>query len=129
MFENYHNRGLLFLKNSNSAKLAYEINYVCMNFVQGVLTPIAAMICDTVILAIMVAALTVYNYKVTFILVVLFVPVTLLYIYIIHGRIQDYGKRENEIRRTQNRLVLEAFKGYSEIEINDAFPAFFRQVL
>ncbi len=125
MFENYHNRGLLFLKNSNSAKLAYEINYVCMNFVQGVLTPIAAMICDTVILAIMVAALTVYNYRVTFILVVLFVPVTLLYIYIIHGRIQDYGKRENEIRRTQNRLVLEAFKGYSEIEINDAFPLFF----
>ena len=124
MFENYHSRGLLFLKNNNSAKLAYEINYVCMNFVQGVLAPIASMICDAVMLTLMFTALAVYNYKVALLLVALFVPVTLVYIYIVRGRIQNYGQRENEIRRTQNRLVLEAFKGYSEIEINDCFPLF-----
>lgn len=124
MFENYHDRGLLFLKSRNSAKLAYEINYVCMNFVQGVLTPIAAMICDAVMLALMFAALVLYDYKVALLLAALFVPVALVYIYIVRGKIQNYGQRENEIRRTQNRLVMEAFKGYAEIEINDGFRLF-----
>ncbi len=54
----------------------------------------------------------------------LFVPVALVYIYIVRGKIQNYGQRENEIRRTQNRLVMEAFKGYAEIEINDGFRLF-----
>ncbi len=124
MFENYHDRGLLFLKSRNSAKLAYEINYVCMNFVQGVLTPIAAMICDAVMLALMFTALVLYDYKVALLLAALFVPVALVYIYIVRGKIQNYGQRENEIRRTQNRLVMEAFKGYAEIEINDGFRLF-----
>ncbi len=85
MFENYHDRGLLFLKSRNSAKLAYEINYVCMNFVQGVLTPIAAMICDAVMLALMFTALVLYDYKVALLLAALFVPVALVYIYIVRG--------------------------------------------
>lgn len=124
MFENYHDRGLLFLKSRNSAKLAYEINYVCMNFVQGVLAPVAAMICDAVMLALMFTALVLYDYKVALLLAALFVPVALVYIYIVRGKIQNYGQRENEIRRTQNRLVMEAFKGYAEIEINDGFRLF-----
>ncbi len=124
MFENYHDRGLLFLKSRNSAKLAYEINYVCMNFVQGVLAPVAAMICDAVMLALMFAALVLYDYKVALLLATLFVPVALVYIYIVRGKIQNYGQQENEIRRTQNRLVMEAFKGYAEIEINDGFRLF-----
>lgn len=124
MFENYHDRGLLFLKSRNSAKLAYEINYVCMNFVQGVLAPVAAMICDAVMLALMFTALVLYDYKVALLLAALFVPVALVYVYIVRGRIQNYGQRENEIRRTQNRLVMEAFKGYAEIEINDGFRLF-----
>lgn len=124
MFENYHDRGLLFLKSRNSAKLAYEINYVCMNFVQGVLAPVAAMICDAVMLALMFTALVLYDYKVALLLAALFVPVALVYIYIVRGKIQNYGQQENEIRRTQNRLVMEAFKGYAEIEINDGFRFF-----
>ncbi len=121
MFGNYRSRGLIFLKNNNTSKLAYEINYVCMGFVQGVLAPIAAMISDSTMLVLMFSALTAYNPKVALMLAALFIPVTAVYILIIRRRIQDYGRQENEIRRTQNRMVLEAFRGYAEIEINDGF--------
>lgn len=124
LFNVYHNRGLLFIKGKNSAKLTHEINFVCLAFVVNVLTTIAAMGSNIVLLIMMLTALCIYKIKVAGLLVIILIPVIWLYFKLIRGKLQDFGRRENEIRRTQNRLVIESLQGYAEIEIAGAFPSF-----
>lgn len=42
LYVDYRNRGLGFIKSSNSAVLARNVNVVCLTFVTGVLMPVAA---------------------------------------------------------------------------------------
>ncbi|MBO7249313.1 MAG: ABC transporter ATP-binding protein, partial [Bacteroidales bacterium] len=58
---------------------------------------------------------------------VCFVPVLLVYVYMVKDRVQRYGKQENEAKRKMWRTVLETFRGYAEIEVNGAFPSIERQ--
>lgn len=122
LFAHYHNSGLLFIKGHNSAKLAHEINFVCLAFVVNVLMTIAVMGTNVVLMVLMIAALLAYNAKVAGLLIAILVPIVALYFRFVRGRIGDYGRKENEIRRAQNRLVVESLVGYSEIEVAGMFP-------
>ena len=46
LFRTYHDRGLAFLKHSNTALLARNVNVVSLAFVTGVLRPAASMLSD-----------------------------------------------------------------------------------
>ena len=122
LFAHYHNSGLLFIKSRNSAKLAHEINFVCLAFVVNVLMTLAVLATEVVLMTLMTSALLIYNAKVAGLLIAILIPVVALYFRFVRGRIGDYGKRENEIRRNQNRLVVESLVGYSEIEVAGMFP-------
>ena len=123
LFARYHNSGLLFIKRENSAKLAHEINFVCLAFVVNVLMTAASMASSAVMMVLMVVALLIYNAKVAGLLLVILIPVVALYFRVVRRRLGDYGSRENEIRRNQNRLVVESLQGYAEIEVAGMFPA------
>jgi ABC-type bacteriocin/lantibiotic exporter with double-glycine peptidase domain len=122
MLEGYYRRGLLYIKGKNSARLAFEVNNSSMNFVQGVLMNMASMTSDCVLIVLMFAGIVAYSPTAALMVFALFVPLVFIYIQSIRGRLQDYGKRENEVRRKQARIVQEIFRGYSEIEITGAFP-------
>lgn len=122
LFNHYHSRGLLFIKSRNSAKLAHEINFVCLAFVVNVLMTVASMATGIVVMVLMTVALVAYNAKVAGLLIAILIPVVALYFRFVRGRIGDYGRRENEIRRAQNRLVVESLVGYPEIEVAGMFP-------
>lgn len=124
LFNTYHNRGLLFIKGRNSAKLAHEVNFVCMAYVVNVLTMLVAMMSNIMLLAMMFTALIAYNARVAGLLVLILVPVVWGYFKLIRSRLQDYGRRENDIRRNQNKLVVESLQGYPEIEVAGVFPEF-----
>lgn len=122
LFTTYYRRGLLFMKQSNSSDLGIEVNYVCYSFVLQLLAPLLTMAGEAALLLMVYGALVWYSPASALLLPLCFVPVIGLYTRLVRRRLERYGQRENEAKRRQGRIVYETFKGYAEIEINQAFP-------
>lgn len=123
MFINYYHRGLLFLKSKSSVQLGHEVNYVCYMFCLSVLAPLFRMAGDGVLIVFMMTALVVWEPLAGLLLCASFVPLAILYSVVVRRRLRLYGQEELEARRKQSRTVVEAFRGYAELEIAQAFGA------
>ena len=121
MFANYYHRGLLFLKGKSSVQLGHEVNYVCYMFSSCVLAPVFCMAGEAVLVLLMVTALIVWEPLAGFLLCASFLPLTSLYVGLVRKRLHRYGMEELEARRKQSRTVVEAYRGYAELEIARAF--------
>ena len=121
MFANYYHRGLLFLKGKSSVQLGHEVNYVCYMFSSCVLAPVFCMAGEAVLVLLMVTALIVWEPLAGFLLCASFLPLTSLYVGLVRKRLRRYGMEELEARRKQSRTVVEAYRGYAELEIARAF--------
>ena len=121
MFANYYHRGLLFLKEKSSVQLGHEVNYVCYMFCSGVLAPIFRMAGEVVLVLLMVSALIAWEPFAGFLLCASFLPLAGLYVGLVRKRLRRYGMEELEARRKQSRTVVEAYRGYAELEIARAF--------
>lgn len=121
MFSNYYHRGLLFLKGKSSVQLGHEVNYVCYMFSLCVLAPLFRMAGEAVLVLLMVSALIVWEPLAGLLLCVAFIPLAALYVGLVRNRLRRYGQEELEARRRQSRTVVEAFRGYAELEIAQAF--------
>ena len=122
----YHDRGLAFINNSNSSVLARNVNVVCLAFAAGVLRPAAAMIAEAMLFVLLFASLALYTPLAALLSVVIFLPAVWLYYALVRNRINRYGELENKAQREKARLVAETFRGYADIEINNAFPMMLR---
>lgn len=122
LFYNYYHRGLLFLKEKNSAHLTNEVNFVCYAFSLNVLQQILLLLSSALLVILMVLALVIWSPKAGLLLCLGFVPLVLFYLRFIKKRAREYGKEEIEVRREQARTVTEAFRGFSELEVSEAFP-------
>lgn len=127
LFRNYHDRGLAFIKRQNTAILSRNVNFICYNLVMGVISPAISMISELLLLGLLLAALMWYNSLIALLAAVAFVPLSWIYIVVLRGKLRDYGQRENEARRQQAKAVIETFRGYTDIEINNAFPTMQRR--
>lgn len=127
VFRNYHDRGLAFIKRQNTAILSRNVNFICYNLVMGVISPTISMISEVLLLGLLLAALMWYNPLIALLAVAAFIPLSWIYIVLLRGKLRDYGQRENEARRQQARAVIETFRGYTDIEINNAFPTMQRR--
>lgn len=125
LYITYHNRGLGFVKSSNSALLTRNVNVVSLMFVAGVLKPIAAIISETLLLLLIMGALLWYNLTAALIAACIFIPIIAIFLLTMRRRLHDIGERENEAQRTKSRIVAETFRGYADIEIVGAFPQMF----
>lgn len=123
MFCNYYHRGMLFLKGKSSVQLGHEVNFVCYTFSLYVLSPIFRMAGEALLLLMMVTALIVWKPLAGSLLCLGFLPVAFFYVWAVKGKLRRYGTEELEARRQQSRTVVEAFRGYAELEINGAFPS------
>lgn len=126
MFCNYYHRGLLFLKQNSSVQLGHEVNFVCYTFSLAVLSPIFRIAGEAILLLMMVSALIIWEPFAGLLLCLGFLPLVMFYIFLVKGRLRQYGAQELEARRKQSRTVVEALKGYSELEISQAFQASLR---
>ena len=61
LYIEYHDRGLGFIKNTNSALLSRNVNFVCLAFVTGILVPLASITSESMLLALLFTALLFYN--------------------------------------------------------------------
>lgn len=121
MFTNYYHRGLLYLKGKSSVKLGHEVNYVCYMFSSCVLAPVFRMMGEAALVILMVSALIIWEPLAGFLLCVAFLVLSALYVSLVRKRLRCYGMEELEARRKQSRTVVEAFRGYAELEIAQAF--------
>ena len=123
MFAGYYHRGLLFLKGKSSVRLGHEVNYVCYMFSSCVLAPVFRMAGEGVLVLLMVTALVVWEPLAGLLLCGAFGVLSGLYIGFVKKRLRRYGLEELEARRRQSRTVVEAYRGYAELEIAGAFRA------
>lgn len=121
MFANYYHRGLLYLKGKSSVKLGHEVNYVCYMFISCVLAPVFRMAGEAVLVLLMVTALIAWEPLAGFLLCGAFLLLSGLYVGLVRNRLRRYGMEELEARRKQSRTVVEAYRGYAELEIAGAF--------
>ena len=121
MFINYYHRGLLFLKGKSSVQLGHEVNFVCYVFSLSILSPLFKLCGEAILLLMMITALVVWEPISGLLLCLGFLPLVMFYIMVARKRLRAYGLQELEARRQQSRTVVEAFRGYSELEISQAF--------
>lgn len=121
MFADYYHRGLLFLKGKSSVQLGHEVNYVCYMFSSCVLAPVFRMAGESVLIVLMVLALVIWEPLAGFLLCGAFLLLSALYVSLVKKRLRRYGMEELDARRRQSRTVVEAFRGYAELEIAHAF--------
>ena len=122
LYESYYRKGLGYIKHSNTAVLTRNVNVVSLIFATNILKPIATIIGEGLLLVLMFVALTIYSPILAIIAIGLFLPIVALFYFIMRKRLNAIGDRENAAQRAKGRIVAETFRGYADIEINNAFP-------
>ena len=122
LFVGYFKQGFQFVKAENSAVLSRNVNVVCYTFVTGVLRPLATLASEMMLLLMIFISIAIYSPVGALLAVAVFIPVAWLYFALMRYRLDRYGNVENEAQRRKYRDVTESFRGYADIEINNAFP-------
>ena len=123
LFTAYYRRGLLFIREQGVNRLGYEVNFICYAFSLNVLAPLLRIASDGLLILMVMSALLVYDWFTAMILFISFLPFMLLYLFAIRKHVREFGKLELDARRKQTRVVNEAFGGFAELEVNNAFYA------
>ena len=121
LFIGYFKQGLQFVKRENSAILSRNVNVVCYTFITGILRPIATLASEVLLLLMIFISIAIYSPVGALLAIVVFIPVAWLYFAIMRYRLDRYGNVENEAQRRKYRDVIETFRGYADIEVNNAF--------
>lgn len=122
LFIGYFKQGLQYIKSENSAVLSRNVNIVCYTFITGVLRPLAMLVSEALLLSMIFISIAIYSPLGALLAVAVFIPVALLYFTLMRYRLDRYGNIENEAQRRKYRDVIETFRGFADIEINNAFP-------
>ena len=121
LFASYYKRGLLFIREQGTNRLAYEINYLCFAFSQSMLAPMLRMAGDGLLVLLVTVALLVYDGLTVMVLYASFLPFVILYIWGVRKKVRKYGEEELKARREQAKVVMDTFRGYTELEVSGAF--------
>lgn len=121
LFIGYFAQGLQFVKRENSAILSRNVNVVCYTFITGVLRPMATLVSEILLLLMIFLSIAIYSPIGAVLAVAVFIPVAWLYFGLMRIRLDRYGNVENEAQRRKYRDVIETFRGYADVEINNAF--------
>ncbi len=122
LFVGYFEQGLQFIKSENSAVLSRNVNVVCYTFITGVLRPLALLASEVLLLVMIFISIAILSPMGALLSMAVFIPVAWLYFALMRYRLDRYGNIENEAQRRKYRDVIESFRGYADIEINNAFP-------
>ena len=123
LFSTYYRRGLLFIREQGSNKLGYEVNVICYAFSQNLLSPLLRMVGDGLLIIFVTVALLIYDGATVLMLYATFLPFMFIYLWGIRKQVKKYGKLELDARREQSSVVMDTFRGYTELEVSGAFPS------
>lgn len=123
LFSAYYRRGLLYIREQGSNKLGYEVNVLCYAFSQSLLSPLLRMTADGLLIILVTIALLIYDGTTVLMLYATFLPFMCIYLFGVRKQVKKYGKMELEAKREQARVVMDTFRGFSELEVSGAFPS------
>ncbi|MCR5568448.1 MAG: ABC transporter ATP-binding protein/permease [Paludibacteraceae bacterium] len=121
LFCRYYQRGLLFIRGRGAVQLANDVNSLCLTFSTSVLQSILVMVGEGILVVMVTSALFVLSPVAALFLLVVCMPLVGFYILVVRPRARRYGTADYLAHRKQARLVVETFRGYAELEINNAF--------
>lgn len=121
LFDAYYHKGLLFIREQGVSRLGHQVNFVCYAFSLNMLAPLLRIAGDSLLIALAIIALLVFDWMTAVILFISFLPFMLFYTIGIRKRLRTYGEQELNARRKQARVVTETFGGFAELEVNDGF--------
>ena len=122
LYSSYYKRGLLFIREKGINKLGYEVNAICYAFSQSLLAPMLRIIGDSLLIVLVTVALLIYDGTTVLLLYATFLPFMVVYFLGVRKRINKYGRLELDARREQSRVVMDTFRGFTELEVSGAFP-------
>ena len=117
---NFIGKGLLFIRQGNSVDLANKVNAVTMTFTSGIILSFLNLLSSVLLLAIILAALFIYEPLPTLALLAVIGPFMFFYSYFLRKRMKNLGIIENQARRDQSRSVFELLRGYPDFYVNGA---------
>ena len=121
LYRSYYGRGLSFIKHSNSALLTRNVNSISLMFVAGVLKPIAAIVGEGLLMALILGALVWYKPIAALLILLIFLPIVALFYASTRRQLHSIGERENSLQRLKSRIVSDTFRGYADVEVGGAF--------
>lgn len=122
LFSSYYRKGLLFIREQGSNRLGYEVNYLCFAFSQSILAPLLRMAGDGLLILLVTVALLVYDWVTVLLLYGSFLPFMGVYMWGVRRKVRMLGEQELKAKREQAKVVMDTFRGYTELEVNGAFP-------
>lgn len=123
LYSNYYNNGLLFIREKGYSTLGHSVNFMCYTFSERILSPLMRMAGELLLIILVTIALLIYDWRTIVVLYLCFFPFMVLYITVVKKRVKKYGEQEYEAKKQQARIVADTFRGYTELEINNAFPS------
>lgn len=123
LYSNYYSNGLLFIREKGYSTLGHSVNFMCYTFSERILSPLMRMAGELLLVILFTAALLIYDWRTMAVLYLCFIPFMILYVTIVRKKAKQYGEQEFKAKREQSKIVNDTFRGYTELEINDAFPA------
>ena len=124
LYSNYYNNGLLFIREKGYSTLGHSVNFMCYTFSERILSPLMRMAGELLLVILVTVALLVYDWRTMAVLYLCFIPFMLVYVTVVRKKVKQFGEQEFKAKREQAKIVADTFRGYTELEINDAFPAF-----
>ena len=122
LFSSYYRKGLLFIREQGSNRLGYEVNYMCFAFSQSMLAPLLCMVADGLLILLVTTSLFVYDWLTVLVLYGSFLPFMVVYVWGVRKRVKKYGELELQAKREQAKVVMDTFRGFTELEVSGAFP-------
>ncbi len=123
LFSDLYDRGLLYMRSSNTSELTFNVNAACYNFATGYLFHLFKFWGDVLFCLLMMTALSFYDIGALAAVTAAFLPVVLFYVLPVRRKLKSYGRQEFSARRRQMKTVQETFRGYAEMKVNEAFSS------
>ena len=121
LFSNYYNNGLLFIKEHGYSSLGHSVNYMCYSFSQGIISPLMKILADMLLILLVSAALLIYDWKTVLVLYLCCIPFMIVYVLFVRDKIKNLAKEDFNAKKMQARVVADSFRGYQDLETNNAF--------
>ena len=125
LYNYYYRKGFLYIKQHNSLKLINKVNGISDNLIQGYLVSYAQLISECVVMLSILAGLILFNVYVFLLVLLTFVPITLVYYRFSRSRMESYGNMMFQLNPLKGKLLQQTFVGYADMEMSHSFPKSF----
>ena len=121
LYNFYHTKGLLFIRQTYSSQLSFHINGACYGFATNIIKTILDSVSNLFLTLLLVGFLLWLAPMISLTLLAIILPVSMIYFCVIKKKIKTIGLDAYEARRKQTQIVQESLKGHVSLKVNGSF--------